>query len=60
MWRYYLLINRPETADTEFQWNDLQAKNNSELLSNLGNYCQRVLKFLEHNYAFEVPKPGPL
>jgi hypothetical protein len=24
VWRYYLLANRPETADTDFKWSDLQ------------------------------------
>lgn len=45
IWRYYLLINRPETSDTMFKWEDFQAKNNGELLINLGNLCQRALKF---------------
>lgn len=60
VWRYYLLVNRPENADTEFNWDDMQIKNNTELLNNLGNYCQRVLKFLESHYKFIVPTPGDL
>jgi methionyl-tRNA synthetase len=46
VWRYYLLINRPEQQDTVFLWNDFLAKNNSELLANLGNFSNRLLKFL--------------
>jgi len=46
VWRYYLLVNRPEQQDTVFLWNDFLAKNNSELLSNLGNFSNRLLKFL--------------
>ncbi|KAK9287301.1 hypothetical protein L1049_015714 [Liquidambar formosana] len=46
VWRYYLLTNRPEVSDTLFTWADLQAKLNSELLSNLGNFINRVLSFI--------------
>ncbi|XP_065862785.1 probable methionine--tRNA ligase [Euphorbia lathyris] len=46
VWRYYLLTNRPEVSDTLFTWSDLQAKLNSELLSNLGNFINRVLSFI--------------
>ncbi|XP_022871486.1 probable methionine--tRNA ligase [Olea europaea var. sylvestris] len=46
VWRYYLLTNRPEVSDTLFTWTDLQAKLNSELLSNLGNFINRVLSFI--------------
>ncbi|KAG5514778.1 hypothetical protein RHGRI_035985 [Rhododendron griersonianum] len=46
VWRYYLLINRPEVSDTLFTWVDLQAKLNSELLNNLGNFINRVLSFI--------------
>ncbi|XP_010673414.2 probable methionine--tRNA ligase [Beta vulgaris subsp. vulgaris] len=46
VWRYYLLTNRPEVSDTLFTWVDLQAKLNGELLSNLGNFVNRVLSFI--------------
>ncbi|KAK1372511.1 hypothetical protein POM88_028704 [Heracleum sosnowskyi] len=46
VWRYYLLTNRPEVSDTLFTWKDLQAKLNSELLNNLGNFVNRVLSFI--------------
>ncbi|XP_058097366.1 probable methionine--tRNA ligase [Magnolia sinica] len=46
VWRYYLLTNRPEVSDTLFTWADLQAKLNSELLNNLGNFVNRVLSFV--------------
>ncbi|CAI7790819.1 unnamed protein product [Closterium sp. NIES-54] len=44
--RYYLLTNRPEVSDTVFTWADLQAKQNNELLKNLGNFINRTLAFL--------------
>ncbi|PNX88900.1 putative methionine-tRNA ligase-like protein, partial [Trifolium pratense] len=47
VWRYYLLINRPEEgSDADFTWPDLQAKLNNELLNNLGNFVNRVLSFI--------------
>jgi methionyl-tRNA synthetase len=46
VWRYYLLTNRPEVSDTMFTWVDLQAKLNTELLNNLGNFINRVLSFI--------------
>nr|GLL35646.1 methionine--tRNA ligase, cytoplasmic [Ipomoea trifida] len=51
VWRYYLLANRPEVSDTLFTWTDLQAKLNSELLSNLGNFINRVLSFIAKDPA---------
>mmetsp|Transcript_55925 Transcript_55925/g.63837 ORF Transcript_55925/g.63837 Transcript_55925/m.63837 type:complete len:769 (+) Transcript_55925:91-2397(+) len=44
VWRYYLLSTRPESSDSYFQWKDLAQKNNSELMNNIGNFCNRVLK----------------
>ncbi|KAJ4846697.1 hypothetical protein Tsubulata_027182 [Turnera subulata] len=46
VWRYYLLSKRPEGGDTSFDWEDLKAKLNSELNDNLGNFINRVLKFI--------------
>ncbi|CAA7055455.1 unnamed protein product [Microthlaspi erraticum] len=46
VWTYYLLANRPETSDTTFSWDDLQAKLNGELVNNLGNFVYRVLSFI--------------
>jgi len=31
VWRYYLLANRPEQADTDFKWDDFMAKNKIEI-----------------------------
>ncbi|CAI9282636.1 unnamed protein product [Lactuca saligna] len=46
VWRYYLLTNRPKVSDILFTWTDLQAKLNTELLNNLGNFINRVLSFI--------------
>ena len=55
VWRYYLLANRPETSDTDFKWDDFIARNNNELLANLGNLVNRILVFTEHNFKGKVP-----
>lgn len=61
VWRYYLLINRPENQDTVFLWSDFIAKNNNELLANLGNFSNRLLKFLASAFKKTVPAyPGSL
>lgn len=31
----------PLPQDTDFKWSDLQARNNNELLKNLGNFVNR-------------------
>lgn len=56
VWRYYLLSVRPETSDTDFKWDDFTARNNNELLANLGNFVNRVLMFTEKNFKGKVPK----
>ena len=54
-WRYYLLANRPESADSLFQWSDFKAKINDELLPNPGNLCNRVLKFVFSKFSGSIP-----
>lgn len=50
VWRFYLAAARPEAQDSSFSWNDLVARNNSELLNNLGNFINRALVFCEKNF----------
>jgi len=56
VWRYYLLVNRPESADSMFVWDDLAMKNNSELLANLGNFVNRALSFMKARLGGVVPQ----
>jgi methionyl-tRNA synthetase len=56
VWRFYLLANRPEQSDTDFKWDDFMAKNNNELLANLGNLIHRTLQFTAKYYNKKVPK----
>jgi len=55
VFRYYLMINRPEKQDTEFLWSDFQKKNNTELVANLGNLVNRTLSFLNRFYDSTIP-----
>ena len=50
VWRYYLLSHRPETSDSEFNWDTLISSNNNLLLKNLGNFVSRVVKFVNSKY----------
>lgn len=59
VWRYYLLLARPETSDTQFSWADFVARNNGELLANLGNLVNRVVKFVNAKYNGVIPSYEP-
>uniref|UniRef100_A0A1L8DRR1 Methionine--tRNA ligase, cytoplasmic n=1 Tax=Nyssomyia neivai TaxID=330878 RepID=A0A1L8DRR1_9DIPT len=56
VWRFYLACARPEGQDSSFSWNDLEARNNSELLNNLGNFINRALMFCEKNFGGVIPQ----
>ena len=56
VWRYYLLKNRPETGDTQFEWKYFIEQNNSELLAKLGNFVNRVIKLVNSKiYNSTIP-----
>lgn len=56
VWRYYLVSHRPETSDSEFNWDLFISCNNNLLLKNLGNFVSRVVKFVNSkNYDNIVP-----
>lgn len=56
VWRYYLLVNRPERADTTFVWNDFGEKLNNELVANLGNFVNRLISFLNRFTESRIPE----
>jgi methionyl-tRNA synthetase len=45
-----------QVSDTIFTWSDLQAKNNGELLANLGNFINRGLKFVADRLGSTIPE----
>jgi methionyl-tRNA synthetase len=57
VWRYFLISTRPETNDSQFTWTDFISKANSELLNNLGNFVNRIVKFCNARYHSIVPDP---
>jgi methionyl-tRNA synthetase len=56
--RYYLTAIAPEGKDTDFFWEDLQARNNGELADTLGNFVNRGFKFAEKYFENRVPAAG--
>ncbi|KAH8893497.1 methionyl-tRNA synthetase [Thozetella sp. PMI_491] len=56
VWRYFLIANRPETGDTQFEWQNFVLANNSELLANFGNFVNRVVKFVNAKLDSTVPE----
>lgn len=56
VWRYYLLLNRPEGSDSVFTWDDLAVKNNDELINTLGNFINRTVTFLFKIFKGIVPE----
>ncbi|RKY19929.1 MAG: methionine--tRNA ligase [Planctomycetota bacterium] len=54
--RWYVIVSMPETADSNFLLDELQARVNSELADTIGNYASRVLKFNAKQHAGVVPE----
>ncbi len=53
--RYVLCSIAPESKDAEFTWKDFQARNNNELVANLGNFVNRTLVLTNKYYDGIVP-----
>jgi len=58
--RYVLCANAPETKDNDFTWKDFQARNNNELVANLGNFVNRAVVLTHKFFQGQVPTRGPL
>lgn len=54
LWRYYLIKRRPEIRDSDFSVEEFIDLTNADLRFNLGNLCQRVLKYLNKNCGGKV------
>src|SRR3569623_1238898 len=53
--RYVLCANAPENKDSDFSWQDFQAKNNNELVAILGNFVNRALVLIHKYFDGVVP-----
>lgn len=59
-WRYFLLINRPETKDFDFNWDGFVETINHDLNDTLGNFIYRTLIFIHNHFNGQVPLCGQL
>ncbi|MCX7302185.1 MAG: methionine--tRNA ligase [Rhodobacterales bacterium] len=57
-WRWWLLSHAPESADSEFTWENFQTSVNKDLADVLGNFVSRVTKFCRSKYGEAVPEGG--
>ena len=57
-WRWWLLANIPETADSDFTWGAFQGGVNKDLADVLGNFVSRVTKFCRARFGEAVPEGG--
>ena len=57
-WRWWLLSHAPESADSEFTWENFQASVNKDLADVLGNLVSRVTKFALAKFGDTIPDGG--
>ena len=57
-WRWWLLSHAPESADSEFTWENFQASVNKDLADVLGNLVSRVTKFATAKFGSTIPAAG--
>ncbi|RYU81621.1 methionine--tRNA ligase [Hymenobacter persicinus] len=58
--RYVLCANAPENKDNDFTWKDFQARNNNELVANLGNFVNRAVVLTHKFFEGKVPAAAEL
>ena len=57
-WRWWLMANAPESADSDFTFASFQAQCNKDLADVLGNFVSRVTKFTRSKFGETVPEGG--
>ena len=58
--RYAIAANAPETADSEFTWQDFQQRCNCDLVGKYGNFINRTLVFAQKQCDGVIPPRGEL
>lgn len=53
--RYSIASSFPENKDSEFNWKDLQSRNNNELAAILGNFINRTVVFAKSKFNNVIP-----
>lgn len=54
-WRYFLIVERPETKDLSFTWKKFVDRVNNDLNNILGNFAYRTLTFICQEFDRKVP-----
>ena len=57
-WRWWLLSHAPESADSEFTWENFAASVNKDLADVLGNFVSRITKFTRSKFGEALPEGG--
>jgi methionyl-tRNA synthetase len=57
-WRWYLIANAPESADSSFTWQHFADAVNKDLADVLGNFVNRTLKFTDSKFGQTIPEGG--
>ena len=58
LWRWWLIANAPETADTDFRATRFAAEVNKDLADVFGNLVQRTVRFAQSAFEGRVPGDG--
>lgn len=54
LWRYYLMKIRPESKDSNFTFQDFRSSVTGDLVHNIGNFCNRVLKYISKRLSRKI------
>ncbi len=57
--RAYLTVLIPETADSEWKWNEFQQRINSDVIGNFANFVNRSASFIATKLVGSVKRPDP-
>ncbi len=57
--RFYLLSSAPESADSEWRWEEFQRCANTSLADTIGNLVTRVLRFVAKHHDGRIPPIAP-
>jgi len=58
MWRYWLMVNAPESDDVDFRFEHFASTINKDLNDVLGNFLLRTLKFCRSKFGETIPSGG--
>ena len=55
-WRYFLIVTRPETKDSNFSWDAFIERINADLNDTFGNFIHRTLTFINSHFGGTIPE----